>query len=251
MPLTLGWEELDGLGLRDSGDANGTPILSSGSFRIDQTSPIERRWGGWYVTGTHGKMKHLGNLVVEDHRPPEQIENRAGLNLANLMGHCDTSAYLTRHSDIAALMVLEHQTEMHNLITRANFQTRLALHDEAVLNKEIGRAANYRSETTTRRIKSACHALVKYMLCSGEARLADTVQGTSALAREFFSAARATARGGRCATSTCTRGFSNTRAVISFIRLPSMRCPAKQKSTPCGACSTRSTARHTAGTSTT
>jgi hypothetical protein len=166
-------------------DSSGNPILSSGSFRIDQTSPLERRWGGWYVTGTHGTMKHLGNLVVKDKRPPEQVENLAGLNVTSLKDRCDTSGYLTPHSDIVALMVLEHQTEMHNLITRANFQTRLALHDEAVLNKELGRPLDYRSETTTRRIKSVCDALVKYMLCSGEAKLTDTVKGTSAFAQEF------------------------------------------------------------------
>src|SRR6185369_12949183 len=56
-------------------DADGQPILSSGSFRIDQTSPLERRWGGWYVTGTHGKATHLGNLLIKDRRPPEQVEN--------------------------------------------------------------------------------------------------------------------------------------------------------------------------------
>jgi hypothetical protein len=82
-------------------------------------------------------------------------------------------------------MVLEHQTEMQNFITRANFQTRLALHEEAALNKELDRPADYRSETTTRRIKSVCDPLVKYMLCSGEAKLTDTVQGTSAFAQEF------------------------------------------------------------------
>jgi hypothetical protein len=166
-------------------DTRGDPILSSGSFRIDQTSPIERRWGGWYVTGTHGKMKHLGNLVIADKRPPEQVENLKGLNVTSLKDRCETSPYLTPHSDIVALMVLEHQTEMHNVITRANFQTRLALHDEAVLNKEIGRPTDYRSETTTRRIKSVCDALVKYVLFSGEAALTDTVEGTSSFTKEF------------------------------------------------------------------
>ena len=166
-------------------DSSGNPILSSGSFRIDQTSPFERRWGGWYVTGTHGSMKHLGNMVVADKRPAERVEDLKGLNLTNLKGRCDTSAYLTPHSDIVALMVLEHQAEMHNAITRANFQTRQALYNEAVLNKEIGRAPDYRSETTTRLIKSACDALVKYMLFSHEAPLTDRVQGTSAFAKEF------------------------------------------------------------------
>jgi hypothetical protein len=182
-------------------DSSGNPILSSGSFRIDQTSPLERRWGGWYVTGTHGSMKHLGNLVVKDKRPPEQVENLFGLNVTSLKERCGTSDYLTPHSDIVALMVLEHQTEMHNLITRANFQTRLALHEEALLNKELGRPADYRSETTTRRIKSVCDPLVKYMLCSDEAKLTDTVKGTSAFAQEF------TQRGPRDSKGRSLRDF--------------------------------------------
>ena len=45
-------------------DPTGQPILSLGSHRIDQTSPIADRWGGWYVTGTSGEQKHLGNLIV-------------------------------------------------------------------------------------------------------------------------------------------------------------------------------------------
>src|SRR5262249_46659298 len=35
-------------------DRDGNPILSGGSYRVDQTTPIKNRWGGWYVTGTHG-----------------------------------------------------------------------------------------------------------------------------------------------------------------------------------------------------
>jgi hypothetical protein len=166
-------------------DSDGQPILSSGSYRIDQTSPLKQRWGGWYVTGTSGKQTHLGNLILKERLEPEQVENQAGLNVTDLKGCCDTSAYLTGHSDIVALMVLEHQTEMHNRITRAGWQTRLALHDEAALTKELGRPVDYRSETTSRRIKSACEPLVQYLLCSGEAQLTDRVRGTSSFADDF------------------------------------------------------------------
>lgn len=176
-------------------DPAGLPILSAGSFRVDQTTPLERRWGGWYVTGTHGKMTHLGNLVVKDRRPVGQVENLTGLNVASLKDRVNTSAYLTPHSDIVALMVLEHQAEMHNCITRAGMQTRLALHDEATLNRELGRPADYRSESTTRRIKSACDPLVKYLLFSGEAKLTDPIRGTSAFAQEFAQRGRRDARG--------------------------------------------------------
>src|SRR6516162_3925939 len=96
-------------------DEDGLPILSAGSHRIDQTSPLEQRWGGWYVTGTSGKRKHLGNLTFHGDPDPNHIDNSAGLNLTGLSDRIKTSAYLTPHSDIVALMVLEHQAEMHNL----------------------------------------------------------------------------------------------------------------------------------------
>ena len=46
-------------------DGEGLPILSAGSHRIDHTSPLAERWGGWYVTGTSGRQKHMGNLICE------------------------------------------------------------------------------------------------------------------------------------------------------------------------------------------
>src|SRR5262249_45094640 len=36
-------------------DAEGHPVLSMGTVRVDQTTPLSKRWGGWYVTGTAGK----------------------------------------------------------------------------------------------------------------------------------------------------------------------------------------------------
>jgi hypothetical protein len=166
-------------------DGQGFPILSSGTFRIDHTSPLKERWGGWYVSGTHGKQAHLGNLIVRDERAPEQIDNTPNLNATDLGRWVRTADYLTPHSDIVALMVLEHQAEMHNRITRANFLTRIALHDEAELNKALGRPADQRSELTQRRIKSACEPLVKYLLFCGEAKLDAPVKGTSDFAKEF------------------------------------------------------------------
>jgi hypothetical protein len=166
-------------------DFAGYPVLASGSYRIDHTSPLEHRWGGWYVSGTSGKQKHLGNLIVRGRRRPEDIDNTPNLNVTDLRKYFKTDHYLTPHSDIVALLVLEHQTEMHNVRARANFQTRIALREEAELNKALGRPADYRSESTTSRIKSAGEPLVKYLLFSGEARLTDPVKGTSGFAEEF------------------------------------------------------------------
>lgn len=168
-------------------DAQGLPILSSGSFRIDQTSPLERRWGGWYVSGTHGKQTHLGNIILKGSREPDpdQLAKLGGLNRTDLKDYFDTSAYLTPHSDIVALLVLEHQAEMHNLFTRANFQVRMAIHDEMLLNKELQRGDEYRSESTYRRIWNAAEPLVRYLLFSGEAKLTDRIAGPSTFAADF------------------------------------------------------------------
>jgi hypothetical protein len=166
-------------------DQDGLPILSAGSHRIDQTSPLSERWGGWYVSGTSGKQKHLGNLTLKGNPDPNNIDNAKGVNRTELSDCFKTSAYLTPHSDIVALMVLEHQTEMHNLIGRASLLMRIALYEEASINKALGRPVDYRSETTTSRIKSAGESLVKYMLFSGEAHLTERVRGTSSFADEF------------------------------------------------------------------
>ncbi len=166
-------------------DAGGFPILSSGTYRIDHTSPLERRWGGWYVTGTHGPQKHLGNLVVRDKREPEQVDNAAGQNVTDLSHRFDTSEYLTPHSDIVALMVLEHQADAHNYITQANFATRQALHYEQTLNRELGKPAKEHWDSTTSRIKSSCEPLVEYLFFSDEALLTHKIEGTSNFAAEF------------------------------------------------------------------
>src|SRR5262245_10837126 len=166
-------------------DRGGQPILSFGSFRVDQTTPFAQRWGGWYVTGTHGNQKHLGNCLVRGESAPEEIKNAGGQNVTDLHRFLTIDNYLSPHSDLVALLVLEHQTEMHNLIARANLQTRLALYEETELNRELGRRTDYRSETTLRRIKNVSEPLVKYLLFAKETQLTDKVRGTSSFADDF------------------------------------------------------------------
>lgn len=166
-------------------DVQGFPILSASSYRTDQTSPLEHRWGGWYVSGTHGAQKHLGNLVIRTHDEPEAVDNAAGQNVVDLSKLVDTERYLTPHSDLVALMVLEHQAPAHNRITHANFATRQALHYEAELNRELGEPAGKRWESTTSRIKSACEPLVEYLLFCDETPLTERIAGSSRFAEEF------------------------------------------------------------------
>lgn len=166
-------------------DASGQLVLSAGSFRIDHTSPLEQRWGGWYVTGTHGEAKHLGNMVVTNRRDPEKQDNSANMNLQELDQRVRRDNYLTPHSDIVALMVLEHQAMAHNLIARANFTARQASHYQDALNRDLKMPADHEWDSTKTRIKSAGEPLVKCLLFSGEAPLKEQIVGTSGFAEEF------------------------------------------------------------------
>jgi hypothetical protein len=166
-------------------DAGGQPILSAGSYSVDHGTPLEQRWGGWYVTGTHGSQTHLGNLIVRDKDVPRPVENALGLNVTQLHDRLAVENYLAPHSDIVALMVLEHQTLLHNRLTKANFTARQALEYERDLNRALGEPETNRLDSTTRRIQSAADDLVEALLFVGEAKLTAPIQGTSGFAAEF------------------------------------------------------------------
>jgi hypothetical protein len=192
-------------------DRGGEPILSLGTTRVDQSTPLDKRWGGWYVTGTHGKQMHQGNLAIRNRNDRDTIANNPdGQNITKLDGFFPTAEYLSPHSDLVALMVLEHQADAHNLITRAGFQTRLALHDQKLLNKELGHSDGYLSDTTYRRIKSAGDPLVRYLLFSREAKLAEPIQGTSTFAADFVK------KGPRDAKGRSLRAFDLERRLFKY-----------------------------------
>ena len=50
---------------------SGQPQFGSGTFTTDHRSPFTERWGGWYVSGTHGEMRHMGNVLSLDRNRPE------------------------------------------------------------------------------------------------------------------------------------------------------------------------------------
>ena len=174
---------------------NGHPILKAGTYLTDHSSPFRERWGGWYVTGSHGQQRHLGNQWVRESAAPDGVDLEQGANVIDLNERFPTQPYLSPHSDLVALMILEHQIGLHNRLTQANFQTRLALRDEQVMNEMLQRPADFRSESTTRRIHSAGEPVVKYLLLAHETRLTDPVAGTSAFAQEFVARGPRDAKG--------------------------------------------------------
>jgi hypothetical protein len=117
---------------------------------------------------------------------PTKIDNDAGQNVTDLANRFAVGKYLTPHSDIVALMVLEHQTLVQNRITKANFATRQALHYQTELNRALGEPSEMRLQSTTSRIASAGEDLVEALLLVEEAELSAPVQGTSGFTEEFM-----------------------------------------------------------------
>ena len=107
------------------------------------------------------------------------------MNVVDLKDRFTTGFYPTPHSDIVALMVLEHQVGMLNRLARAGMETRMALHYQGEMNKALGRPADERSDSAWSRIRGVgddgrpVHAL------RDEARLTDRVEGTSSFATDF------------------------------------------------------------------
>ena len=185
---------------------SGLPILSEGSQRIDHTSPIKDRWGGWYVTGRHGSQTHLGNFVVRDRSAPRPWGSDADRNISDLSDRVKTDNYLIPGSDIAALMVFEHQAYVHNLLTKANFAAQQAMYYQAGMNRALGQPIETPLESTARRIESAGEKLVAGLLFVDEAVITETISGSEGFADEFSS------RGPRDSRSRSLRDFDlNTR----------------------------------------
>jgi len=177
-------------------DRYGYPVQAGAGATTDQT-PIDQRWGGWYVTGTTGDQDHMGNIMAPllAHEIAGSVDavvakakKTPHLNVTDLSSRFDTDPYLTPHSDAVALLVLTHQTYVHNLITIAGYETRKALYDEQLASK-AGDGSH--AEATLVRIQGAGERLVKALLFVREAPLESPITGTSPFAAEF------TARGPR------------------------------------------------------
>lgn len=170
-------------------DNEGQPMFTGGGYNIDHRSPLAERFGGWYVTGTHGASRHLGNVYVKDRAQPDTIDAEKGANVVKLEKQLglNVAPYLSAHSDLVAQLVLQHQVRAHNLIARVAFETKVALDAQNAMDKALGRtsAAGVWSDSTKRRIFGPAETLVRYLLFIDEARLPGPVRGTSTFAAEF------------------------------------------------------------------
>lgn len=176
--------EVSGLVMRSVYPArDGRPALQNGSYLTTDASPMSERWGGWYVTGTHGKQRHMGNAFVRGDDTVSEIDANSGANLTELSRFFDASPYLTPHSDIVALTVLAHQARLHNLQTRAFEGVTSALRDMKIVHPDM--EPGKLSESAESRIRSVCEPVVEALFCADEEPLAEPISGASGFAAQY------------------------------------------------------------------
>jgi hypothetical protein len=146
------------------------------AFITDDRTSFEERWGGWYVTGTHGSQVHLGNNPeLTDPLNPGRASKEGTQNVISLEDRFNTARYLAPTSDIVALMTLEHQTRMNNLTTRIGWDARIALREGKGKLDDAARD----------RINTEIEEMVGYMLFVDEAPLKESVKGVSTFTKTF------------------------------------------------------------------
>jgi hypothetical protein len=141
---------------------------------VDQSDPLERRLGGWFVTGSTGSAKHMGNEAAA-------LDGRSTRELMSVDGLFDADGYRTLSSDIVAHMVFTHQVSMTNLLTRAGWQARVA---DPALHPPYT-AAPGEEERIALMMKGVASEVVDHLLFVDEAPLGDRVRGQSGFAERF------------------------------------------------------------------
>ncbi len=169
---------------------DGQPIFHAGSFRIDHSSPIEKRWGGWYVTGDAGERPHLGNATfVEGEEKDVVIRPIHDGPVDDLSRFVDCSGYPGgASSDVVALMVLEHQLAVHNALVEGNLTVRRTFHQHRAMQKALEEPLNAPlSETGQRILAHQSEKIVKALLFAEEFILEDGgVEGSEKFQAAFL-----------------------------------------------------------------
>ena len=155
---------------------NGTTMYGP-AYTTDHRSPFELRWGGWFVTGTHQATRHMGNAIATDPSDLSAMVTPETVHVTKLEGRFDMTGYLSPHSDIVALLVLEHQAQMLNLITRLGWEAR------------VGPADSQRPFSVT------VEEFVDYLLFVDESPLPGPISGPTTFARRFSESGPRDAKG--------------------------------------------------------
>src|SRR5262249_16209032 len=146
-------------------------------------SPLEERWGGWYVTGKQVGFSHMGNVVINEERRTESLIGSNTSSLSATRAGLDASAYLSPFIDVVALMVFDHQIHMTNFLIRMNWAATHNVDGSGTSLSHI--SASGSSNSSGPGLLEVAKETVDYMLFVDEAQFAGSVQGNSGFTEKF------------------------------------------------------------------
>ncbi len=169
---------------------DGMPIFHAGSHYVDDETALADRWGGWYTTGSVGEQTHLGNAIASENEDGVSLKPVVANHLAlrSLDPVFDTRPYLAGgSSDVLALMVLEHQVSMHNLLSSSSLSVRQLIFRTNAMKQSMGEPALTAPVGTVKRvIDSQASKIVRKLLFRNEHQMkGDGVDGGEAFQEAF------------------------------------------------------------------
>jgi hypothetical protein len=176
-------------------DRHGYAITGVHDGVTTDATPVSQRFGGWYVTGSHGAAGHSGNVNASllAHEVGDKAQYRSQINMTtesarlDLKGKFDATPYLSAESDIVSLMVLVHQTVVHNDITALHEAARDAARLASVMESatERERASDAYAMGSPMRVSGLVNRLARDLLFVGAAPLKAPMHGTTSFATDF------------------------------------------------------------------
>jgi hypothetical protein len=168
-------------------DAPADTRTYSSADEIDDTTPLAQRWGGWYVTGRTGTQSHFGNLPLRDERAGERLRELQGsrMDLDSVKAYIDTTRWLTEQSDVVALLVLEHQTALQNILTRVNYKVRTVMSRELDASVVAPRTWNEVNPADQKRLQQMIEPLVRALFFDKAAPYEHRIEGSNSFAARF------------------------------------------------------------------
>lgn len=164
----------------------GEPLLRHGTELVDDQTPFENRWGGWYVTGYTGTVPHRGNAFgkEEGDQLVFPLNPKRPMELSEFF---DTTRYPAATSDVVALLVFEHQMAVQNSLTRAAHSCRKMLEYQRSLQKTFHDPVTdepaYDSVKSV--FRSAVEDIVDHLLFRDAASIPEGVVGSEAFRQRF------------------------------------------------------------------
>ncbi|MCP4849520.1 MAG: hypothetical protein GY899_16400 [Verrucomicrobiaceae bacterium] len=175
-------------------DARGRSLRAVDSFdRVGHHVPLGDRWGGWYVTGGHDALQHMGNAIASRNEGELKLIRNDAVHQAGLGDVFDVSKYPVPTSDVAALLVLDHQVSMHFKLMEAAYIARQAIHDATQAGKRGGIDSQ---ESVIKALNLAARQVVNHLLFADEATIGgESTRGNGVFVKSFLSRRVADSKG--------------------------------------------------------